>query len=199
MSQTLHELTTDLMEGPPLSNLKAKCPAFSKSCPYKTAVAEPIAHAIQRCPGFQGGCPFKDVQSVETVFSLFETLSPEAHQSLPSILKALHEVTAAIRRDGGHEPCPVFSPSVTGCPFKTLTLAGRPLVHELEAVAWRGMLGEMDAPPSQCPFDSPLSKQLKEGTRDAHRKAENVHFVREFIKGRVRKEVYMMMIKDLCV
>jgi len=186
-----------LMEGPPLSNLKAKCPAFSKSCPYKTAVAEPIAHAIQRCPGFQGGCPFKDVQSVETVFSLFETLSPEAHQSLPSILKALHEVTAAIRRDGGHEPCPVFSPSVTGCPFKTLTLAGRPLVHELEAVAWRGMLGEMDAPPSQCPFDSPLSKQLKEGTRDAHRKAENVHFVREFIKGRVRKEVYMMMIKDL--
>ena len=42
-----------------------------------------------------------------------------------------------------------------------------------------------------------LSLQLKQGTKDIHAAAENVHFVREFISGRCSKAVYAAMLKDL--
>ena len=45
-----------------------------------------------------------------------------------------------------------------------------------------------DAPPRS------LSKDLKEGTRKSHRAAENVHFVRNFIKGRINKDIYKRMV-----
>ena len=185
-----------------LGSVKSRCPAFETACPYKTARAQPIADLSARCPGFSAGCPFKDVTAIDRVFEMFEALSPETHgSSLPAALKLVHEVTAAIRKEAGHEACPVFSPSATGCPFKTLTLSGQPLVRELEASAWSRLIAEVEGAvesdaSASCPV-GPLSTKLKLGTKDAHRKAENVHFVREFIKGRVEKPMYMMMIKDL--
>lgn len=138
------------------------------------------------------------------MLELFQNLSPETHASLPGALKLIHEMTAAIRKEGGFEACPLFSPSVTGCPFKTLTLKGAPLVGELEAASWARLLEEASAAePSAssdaagCPLEDSFSKKLKEGTKEAHRAAENVHFVREFIKGRVARPIYQMMVKDL--
>ena len=61
-------------------------------------------------------------------------------------------------------------------------------------------------PPDAVPFHSyravaePVSKLLKEGTKKAHKDAENVHFVREFIHCRVSREVYRKMVYNLqCV
>ena len=42
-----------------------------------------------------------------------------------------------------------------------------------------------------------LSVQLKQGTKEIHAAAENVHFVREFIQGRCSRAVYAAMLKDL--
>ena len=42
-----------------------------------------------------------------------------------------------------------------------------------------------------------VSKLLKEGTKTAHRAAENVHYVKEFVKGRVNREIYGRMIAGL--
>ncbi len=142
------------------------------------------------------GCPFRGLKDLTEVFELLSNLSPDAHAELPSVLRVIHEMTADIRTNEGYEPCPVFSPSVTGCPFKTLTLRGVPLVHELEAAAWSRLLQQASDPAVDGGVD-PLSKQLKDGTKVAHRDAETTHFVREFIKGRVGRPIYQMMVKDL--
>jgi heme oxygenase len=42
-----------------------------------------------------------------------------------------------------------------------------------------------------------VSKLLKEGTKQAHRAAENVHYVKEFVRGRVSREVYRRMVANL--
>jgi heme oxygenase len=47
------------------------------------------------------------------------------------------------------------------------------------------------------PVTEPVSKLLKEGTKAAHKAAENVHFVREFVHGRVTRDVYRKMVANL--
>jgi len=42
-----------------------------------------------------------------------------------------------------------------------------------------------------------LARKLKEGTKDAHKAAETVHFVHEFIKGHVTWEVYAQFVVNL--
>ena len=46
----------------------------------------------------------------------------------------------ARREELGLDECPVFSPSKGGCPFKTLTVGGTPLVTELERASWAQLL-----------------------------------------------------------
>jgi len=42
-----------------------------------------------------------------------------------------------------------------------------------------------------------VSKLLKEGTKVAHKAAENVHYVREFIHGHVTADVYRQMVREI--
>jgi heme oxygenase len=42
-----------------------------------------------------------------------------------------------------------------------------------------------------------VSKLLKEGTKVAHKAAENVRFVREFIHGNVSRELYQVLVTNL--
>lgn len=45
-----------------------------------------------------------------------------------------------------------------------------------------------------CPFPlhSPtdLSELLKEGTKESHERAENTQFVKDFLKGRIKRELF---------
>merc|ERR1712232_1061396 len=43
----------------------------------------------------------------------------------------------------------------------------------------------------------PISKALKAGTKLVHRSAENVHFVRDFLKGSVPKDSYIELLRAL--
>jgi len=194
--------------GVTLEDLPTKCPAFASECPYKDIASESklISSALQNCPAFDRKstasrpgmiCPFVDCKSVDDVLDVFGKL-PASHvavPSLPELLRMMHEKTAALKLEMG--ACPVFSPTADGggCPFKTLTAGGQPLVAELERASWAQAL-LVDAPTESAPA-LPLSKQLKEGTKETHKAAESVHFVKEFLKGKVPRDVYKAMIKDL--
>lgn len=42
-----------------------------------------------------------------------------------------------------------------------------------------------------------FSEAIKEGTKASHKAAENVHFVRNFIRGRIDRDLYKQLIADL--
>eukprot|EP00946_MAST-07B_sp_MAST-7B-sp1_P003788 g3788.t1 len=195
--------------------LGRSCPAFSEGCPFAAAAGSPggggssssaaAADAAAKCPAFKDGCPFAASKDVNDLGELL-TQVPASHlvggklyggptAALREIIKQLHERSIAVKGDVGAE-CPVFSNS---CPFKNLTSAGTPLVSELEYRSWsivapQTITADADAASTADAPPRPLSKDLKEGTRKSHRAAENVHFVRNFIKGRINKDIYKRMV-----
>ncbi len=48
-------------------------------------------------------------------------------------------------------------------------------------------------------FPSPedLSELLAAGTKEVHEKAENTQFVKDFLKGRIRKELFKVSLKKI--
>ena len=86
--------------------------------------------------------------------------------------------------------CPVFS---TSCPFKNLTSSGSPLVSELEYRTW-SMFTNEDLLEERNKEQIELSKHLKTGTKKSHRAAESVHFVKNFIRGKIDRDIYKYMV-----
>jgi len=186
-----------------LTDISNKCPAFSSECPFKNLKDEQaIASALSQCPAFaKGECPFRTCASVEEILDVFGRL-PVLHvdlPALPELLKMMHDRSSALRLEMGLDECPLFSmTSANGCPFKTVTTGGQPLVAELERMSWaQALLARAPTVPSAEAADMTLSRTLKEGTKATHKAAENVHFVREFLKGRVPLRVYQAMVVDL--
>mmetsp|Transcript_5355 Transcript_5355/g.15825 ORF Transcript_5355/g.15825 Transcript_5355/m.15825 type:complete len:499 (-) Transcript_5355:179-1675(-) len=178
--------------------------------------------AITLCPAFKEGCPFHEVRDLGALRSELQRLPPShaggpgegegeaspahpAHAALVGMLQAVHQASQSVKESVGGD-CPVFQQE---CPFKNcLTSAGTPLVVELETRTWGLMIHAADsepnesegnlagAPPSQKP-DRGLAEKLKTGTQAAHKAAETVHFVHEFIKGKVPRELYAQLIINL--
>jgi len=194
------------------------CPAFQGGCPFSKmevnllpASMESLPDGItdkwinDKCPAFKEGCPFKTTDSVEMLYNVLSEM-PESHQvhqdSLAAkvvgeTLRLVHTKSVALKSDY-NAACPVFA---TSCPFKTVTTYGVPLVSELDVVVERW--GLQNPPSPDGTFETvneaaePLSKHLKAGTKIVHRSAENVHFVRDFLKGSVAKESYIDLLRAL--
>lgn len=189
------------------------CPAFADGCPFliqDTSVFKAILPscfkdasqtAAERCPAFNGGCPFKATDSVESLYNGLSEL-PSTHRighdssaarAVEETFHMVHERSKVVRATID-APCPVFA---TSCPFKTLTSDGELLVQELDSVVDSWGLAETptESPPEE--LGEPLSKTLKSGTRFAHRAAENVRFVRDFLKGKVTRESYVELLRSL--
>lgn len=178
--------------------------------------------AVKSCPAFKEGCPFHEVQDLASLCCELEKLPPshagagrngeveaddastrpEAHAALLDMLQAVHKASQTVKTAVGGD-CPVFQQA---CPFKNcLTSRGTPLVMELETRSW-GLLMRGDAVDDEAlaagaedqsrDFPS-LAIRLKEGTKEAHAAAESVHFIREFIRGRVPRELYAQLIVNL--
>lgn len=134
------------------------------------------------------------------------------------MLQAVHQASQSVKETVGGD-CPVFQ---RACPFKNcMTSSGTPLVQELETRTWglmiRGDAGadaegtsagaeeaaEVAAAPeaeaaTRLEADvEGLAGKLKQGTKEAHKAAETVHFVHEFIKGRVPREIYAQFVVNL--
>jgi len=176
--------------------------------------------AANKCPAFQKGCPFKESDSVENLYNNLSEMPPthrigkdhSAARVVESTFQKVHEQSKVMKAKLNVE-CPVFA---TSCPFKTLTSGGELLVQELdqvvnnwglEGVGSSPSIGPSPPPQHDLPFedgqalplptDEPLSKTLKSGTKTVHRAAENVRFVRDFLKGKVPKESYIELLTSL--
>lgn len=145
-----------------------------------------------------------------------------AHAALVEMLQLVHKASQSVKEAVGSD-CPVFQ---AACPFKNcVTSAGVPLVLELETLSWGAFVkdahsevasqaeSEAEAgspspaagagkPPAAAELEDDndgvgLARKLKLGTTEAHKAAESVHFVREFIKGKVSREMYARLIVNL--
>ncbi|CAK9081997.1 Heme oxygenase 2 (HO-2) [Durusdinium trenchii] len=177
------------------------CPAFADGCPYGKSVEvaewikEKREEALGACPAFKDGCPFNETGDLAGLQSKLEALPPshgkaqdaegKPHAVLVDMLKTVHKASQTVKQTVGE--CPVFQEA---CPFKNCcTSSGTPLALELETRSW-GLWIEAQ------PEDG-LAKKLKEGTMEAHKAAESVHFVKEFIKCRVDQQIYAQFVVNL--
>ncbi|CAK0861649.1 unnamed protein product [Prorocentrum cordatum] len=159
---------------------------------------------VSRCPAFQDGCPFKAEDSVESLYNHLSEMpashrlqggeKSEAALALETTFRLVHEKSQELKAKM-KATCPVFA---TSCPFKTLTSAGEPLVAELDGLLEQWGLDGTDATALSTPRpDAQLSQSLKAGTKTVHRAAENVRFVRDFLKGAVPKGSYVELLRAL--
>jgi heme oxygenase len=189
-------------------NLDQSCAAFTQGCPYAQPHNVEDAEARKRttngCPAFNnGGCPFKNATSSEDLAKLLQSV-PESHKAGGKIMgsmSALHSIMSSIHQKSKESSqklgeCPVFQSS---CPFKNLTSSGTPLVAELEYRTWSvfSVEGNDKRNDDEIKEAVQLSKNLKAGTRKSHRAAENVHFVKNFIKGKIQLNIYKQMVLSL--
>eukprot|EP00930_Biecheleria_cincta_P083083 TRINITY_DN72712_c0_g1_i1.p1 TRINITY_DN72712_c0_g1~~TRINITY_DN72712_c0_g1_i1.p1 ORF type:complete len:516 (-),score=116.12 TRINITY_DN72712_c0_g1_i1:260-1771(-) len=179
--------------------------------------------AISTCPAFKEGCPFNEASDMDSLRKQLEALpashagmpqddSSKPHHALMDMLKAVHQASQTVKQSVGGD-CPVFQEA---CPFKNcVTSSGTPLALELETRSWGLWIHETAGEAQQTAEESVqaeagnansttqaadgegLAKKLKEGTKEAHKAAETVHFVREFIKGRVSREIYAQFVVNL--
>lgn len=162
-------------------------------------IKEKREDALDACPAFKDGCPFDGAADMAQLQSKLEELPPshgkadeggKSHEMLLDMLKTVHKASQGMKQTVGAE-CPVFQEA---CPFKNCTTSqGTPLALELETRSWGLWIQEAEA--EDCADG--LAKKLKEGTADAHKAAESVHFVKEFIKCRVDQQIYAQFVVNL--
>jgi len=181
------------------------CPAFADGCPYgkNVEVADWIKEkredALGACPAFKDGCPFDGAGDMVQLQSKLEALPPShgkadvggrSHEVLLDMLKTVHKASQTMKQTVGAE-CPVFQEA---CPFKNCTTSsGAPLALELETRSWNLWIQAVEVEDSA----EGLAKKLKEGTAEAHKAAESVHFVKEFIRCRVDQPIYAQFVVNL--
>lgn len=184
--------------------MKETCPVFDDGCPFAKISQEDTGKEYEKCPQFKNGCPFKDVKSMADIHNKLEEIPVFENgghaNSLLEMLKNIHDISRDLKNEVGD--CPVFE---SGCPFKTVCSDGKPLVEKLELRRWTQILeGSVEEVRKAVDLEIPeksdgveLSKELKKGTKSVHREAENVHFVKNFVKGKVERELYKMLLSVL--
>ena len=191
-----------------LTDLKETCPAFESGCPFAKVGEKDFAKGLKECPEFKDGCPYKDSTDVGDLYKRladlpgFSAIKGSHGTKLLDMFKHIHEVSHSLKDEMGE--CPVFLTD-EGCPFKTVCSDGKPLIDKLDGQRWTKILQsslddviqDVNEEIEKIEPSLQLSKELKKGTRKIHREAENIHFVKEFAKGRIEKHWYKELLADL--
>jgi len=189
--------------------LKDNCPAFEdKCCPFSHAMNDKNRELTKGCLAFKedaSDCPFKQCKTMEEVWDLLAKVPPshrgnnsDISHVFAELMKDMHTISHEQKQILGE--CPQFSLS---CPFKYLTpeeLEDLPLVDEKEWKTWPGLFDNMppqEPTPGKKESVLSFSKLLKERTKTAHKEAENVAFVRAFLKGKIGQIMYRELIVRL--
>lgn len=187
------------------------CPAFDDGCPFRAAAdMESLKIKLQKLPPSHAG---NDLNSATPLPEKIEHETGPAHAAVLEMLQRVHQASQNVRTSVGGD-CPVF---MSECPFKgCVTSSQTPLATALETRSWGVIIkdqalrkdsdfnegeepvpGAVDRAENDSSESEGLATKLKEGTKEAHKAAETVHFVAEFIKGKVPKEVYGQMVVNL--
>ena len=190
-----------------LSDLKETCPAFESGCPFAKVGEKDFAKDLKGCPEFENGCPYKDSADIGELYKRLADLPvfsvKESHGAkLLEVFRHVHVVSRSLKDEMGE--CPVFLTD-EGCPFKTVCSDGKPLIDELDDQRWIKILQsaideviqDVNEEIEKAEPSVDLSKELKKGTKKIHREAENIHFVKEFAKGRIERHWYKELLADL--
>lgn len=202
--------------------MKEKCPAFKEKCPFDNPAAQKLKEQAKECPAFKDGCMFENVITIQDMYEKLSKMPDvtdgSPHQkALVEVLKLIHSVSNDLKGEIGE--CPAFSAKRGGI-FKTLCADGEPLMKKLDNFVTETLItksvvevkneleneisvakGEVEkqAKEEKSADDKGihLAEELKKGTMKVHRQAERVHFVKEFIKGRVEQKIYREAVASL--
>jgi heme oxygenase len=190
-------------------------------CPYAVDLhdgesvhsADSFGESLKQCPAFRDdNCPFKDAASPSDMQATLRQI-PTSHYQMTAFRTALQKL---------HDPAGAGLSIPGGCPvppeikeqmsfrdaMEDLSLAaimGR-LAASLAADTSEGADEEDEAPAVVAAVALPvtttttrksLSESLKSGTAVSHQAAEDVHFVRNFIRGEIDRGLYSKLIVGL--
>jgi heme oxygenase len=175
------------------------------------------------CPAFKSNCPFKDVQDAESMKAALESLPPshftndtnkhlggDMGNTLKIALAHVHTVSSSIKETDDDQQ-DVATPRLSNYvipgdlddmeKFSLFALMGK-LIEQTAISDTVGVkkastpIGDF-AGKKRSSSSTSLSHALKHGTQESHSAAESVHFVKEFIKGNIDKDIYGTLIKNL--
>ena len=158
----------------------------------------------KECPVFANhACPFKNAKDADEVTKIFSTMLPASHTDETRPTHAiLIRTLAYFHRDIAMEEYSVIA-----------------IMSRLAQEHFQQQNGEPDSSPSTSKLQeieeeeedkksSPqldsaqaseqrLSEALKLGTEEAHKEAESVHFVKNFVRGKIDRGLYSLFVAQL--
>jgi heme oxygenase len=172
---------------PGLAELKA-CPAFSnKECPFKGLATNEVAEKLKEIPPshLEANGTFHKTLEFFHQHAPKETLECPVKHTLPpdfSFDQAMEEFSLA---------------SIMGSlarEYETLDKGRDDSSSDDEDLSTKSA-AEISPPPAAS--RTSLSQALKNGTAIAHEAAESVHFVKNFIRGKIDRNLYALLVAQL--
>jgi heme oxygenase len=208
----------------PPSSSKEPQEQQTSSCPYANAMKKsssvPGLIQLKECPAFSKECPFKGAKSAEEVAERLKQIPASHLEANGTFFKTLEYFHQSTPKSGVGGSCPVkhalpkdWSFDQAMEEYSLVAIMGR-LAQEWEEKEEKGIptsssiitSSEEDTTteisvPSNDPdnkADTPrLSDALKSGTAIAHVAAESVHFVKNFIRGEIDRDLYGLLVAQL--
>ena len=179
---------------------RTSCPAFANnSCPFK----EDIGKAIATMPPSHVSFPSETRNSVKLALehvhhvarrsSSFDSpkyaLPIERLKELESL--SLSAIIGRLVEQEGHEP-DSMDPAIN-----SESIATGKIVHKSAVTVASTPVLESHPHTEESPGPIVLSKALKSGTEESHAAAESVHFVKNFIKGKIDRDLFARLTLNL--
>ncbi|KAI8143838.1 heme oxygenase-domain-containing protein [Fennellomyces sp. T-0311] len=159
--------------------LRSQCPAFASGCPYAKvdgAVITGFAE-LSKCPAFREGCPFTN-KNKEEIRTLFSTI-PKEHPNI-NMTKTAESPEGAVLVQMLNQIVSDSAMGIVASDDKPAEVAPTPR-----------------DPDSEILEDPQLAAAMREGTKVAHKAAENSVFTKRFLKGEINRDEYGRYITSL--
>lgn len=199
-----------------LALAKSKCPAFAggNPCPFRNATnSESLKEVMEKVPPSHFPLVAKEKNNVEARDGVTSAAEP-----FQLAMKYVHQVSSELGKETMPSPKEQQYLIQGGCPFKSFhhdhsssESSGDNFARAMEEYSVAFQIGRMVAdnvevdetnendeeeehPSRRKSF---LSDALKNGTAESHEAAENVHFVKNFIHGKIDRELYQELVAGL--
>jgi heme oxygenase (biliverdin-producing, ferredoxin) len=216
----LKESWAELSENDDVANLRNVCPAFAQGhCPFEQSAARSsMRTALQQIPPSHW--------SQDPASSSFYRILHQVHQVMAKTTTDEGDDDDKFRLPGGCPVQPVLERVLSGSHQEQVKMSFSSYTDAMESLSLSAIMANMiqalqeDEEMEETTPDvlmnvettassttnpntasavttMPLSVALKEGTAASHTAAENVHFVSNFIQGKISRDLFAQMTKSL--